>query len=115
MIGQGKTCHVSIDDDKIMYGIFTERVVLAGHTIAARTVKNTFGTRKTLVIKNMSVIDPLNPNANFFYWGGSDVTTGNGIGVAPGEASIFDFTAKKNVDVFITAAAGVIIGLCEFV
>jgi hypothetical protein len=114
-IGQGKSCHVSIDDDKIMYGVFTEQFVLAGYAVAATTSKNVYRVRKTLLIRNMAAIDTANPNANFLYWGGTNVTPETGIHIAPGESAIFDFTAKKWLDIYITGAAGVLIGIAEFV
>jgi len=114
-VGQGKTCHVSVDDDKIMYGAFTQQTILAGYAVAATTDKNVYRVRKTLIIKNMAAIDVANPNANFIYWGGTNVTSGTGISIAPGETAIFDFTAKKWIDIYITGAAGISIGIAEFV
>lgn len=115
MVGQGKTCHVSVDDDKIIYGVFTQQTVLAGFAVAATTVKNVYGVRKTLLIRNLAAIDPANPNNNFIYWGGANVSSTTGIPIAPGETVSFDFTAKKWIDVFIQGAAGISIAVAEFV
>ena len=114
-VGQGKTCHVSVDDDKIIYGAFTEQVTLGGYAVAATTALNVYRVRKSLLIRNMAAIDTANPNANFIYWGGTSVTPGTGIPIMPGEAAIFDFTAKKWIDIYITGAAGILIGIAEFV
>lgn len=115
MVGQGKTCHVSVDDDKIMYGAFTQQTILAGHSVAATTVRNVYGVRKTLLVRNMAAIDPGSPNANMIYWGGPDVSELKGIPIVPGETAIFDFSAKKWIDIYIIGASGILVGLCEFV
>ena len=106
-VGQGKTCHVSIDDDKIMYGAFTQQVVLAGYSAAATTNKNVYRVRKTLLILNMS--------DNVIYWGGANCDATNGIPIAAGDAVTFDFTARKWIDIFIQGAAGLTVAIAEFV
>lgn len=114
-IGQGKSCHVSIDDDKIMYGVFTEHKILEGYVIAATTTNNNFRVRKTLLIRNIAAIDPAAPNANYIFWGSSNVSPSNGVPIAPGESVTFDFTAKKWLDIFVFGAVGLAVVIAEFV
>lgn len=114
-VGQGKTCHVSIDDDKIIYGAFTQQTSLTGFAIAATTDRNVYRVRKSLLIRNMAAIDPANPNNNFIYWGGTNVTSFTGIPIAPGETAVFEFTAKKWIDIYISGGVGILVGIAEFV
>ena len=114
-VGQGKTCHVSIDDDKIMYGAFTQQINTTGYAIAATTDRNVYRVRKSLLIRNMAAIDVANPNANFIYWGSGNVNLTNGLPIAPGETVVFDFTAKKWIDIYLFGVAGILVGVCEFV
>jgi hypothetical protein len=96
---------IAIEDDKIMYGVYTRRFILqANNRVAAFVDTNTFMARKGLIIRNCSSVpgDTLSqPSTDVAYWGGPDVTPANGMPINPGEMVMFDFRAKKRVDFYI--------------
>ena len=96
---------VAVEDDKIMFGIYTKRLVLKPNFRQAAVVdSNTLMARKGLIIRNCSSIPgdtKLQPSTDIIYWGGPDVTVANGISLNPGESIVFDFRAKKRVEVYV--------------
>lgn len=110
---------VSIEDDKVMYGIYTKRLVLtANMRVIVNVDNNTWMSRKGVLIRNCSSMPgdiSKQPVTDVAYWGGPDVTPGNGVPINPGETVILDFRAKKRVDVYIITdqASGIQIACSE--
>lgn len=91
---------VAIEDDKIMYGIYSARVTLTANTrISARVDSNSLG-RKGVLMRNCSSAPndtSKQPSTDIAYWGGVDVTAANGVPFNPGETVILDFRDRKSV------------------
>ena len=110
---------VSIEDDKVMYGIYTKRLVLTANIrLAAVVDNNTWMARKGVLIRNCSSVPGdtgAQPATDIAYWGGQDVTPGNGVPLNPGETVILDFRAKKRVEVYVVTdqVTGVQIAVSE--
>ena len=110
---------VSIEDDKVMYGIYTKRLVLTANMRMIVIVdNNTWMARKGVLIRNCSSVPgdtSKQPMTDVAYWGGPDVTPANGVPFNPGETVILDFRAKKRVDVYVITdqASGVQIACSE--
>ena len=108
---------VAIEDDKIMYGIYSARVILTANTrISARVDSNSLG-RKGVLIKNCTSAPgdtSKQLTTDVIYYGGIDVTVNNGVPLLPNESIVLDFRAKYRVDVYIiTDQVNIQVAFCE--
>ena len=106
-------CHVDMPDEMIMQGIYTKQLLVPiGYPIRATTDTNTNYKRKFLLIRNNSA-----NAADLIYWGGPDVSSSNGMALAPGESVSFSFKNGRWLDVYITGnnAAGITASVGELI
>lgn len=93
------------EDDKVMFGIYTKRLVLLANNRQAVIVDtNQYMIRKGILIRNCSSVPgdtSLQPSTDIVYWGGPDVTPANGVPLNPSEGIVIDFRAKKRVDIYV--------------